>query len=249
MTKSLPFISCICPTYKRPELLRNALACFETQNYPKDRCELIILDDAGQFSESQGDNWRLISTDVRYPSLPEKFNHLVSLCNGELIAVWEDDDIFLPWNLSDVAESHLSNHKDFYMPENVWCTSDQPFGCVRIHDTRDIFHSSWRFTRKIFDKVDGYPETSELAFDIGLRDRLLAATGGRVNYGQAAAPSYVYRWGNGYWHGSGHGAEGFASLWDYVGSLPVEPQGPTYGKFDHETELIMDLTSQYRRNL
>lgn len=50
----LPFISCVCPTYKRPHMLRNSLACFLAQDYPKDRCELIILDDAGQYRSQSG---------------------------------------------------------------------------------------------------------------------------------------------------------------------------------------------------
>ncbi len=247
MIQTLPFISCICPTYKRPQLLRNAIACFEAQNYPKDRCELIILDDANQFSSGSYGNWRLSSTDIRFPNLPEKYNHLVAECRGELIAVWEDDDIFLPWNLMDTAEAYNRIKSEFLVPEFVWSTEGQPLGCARIRKSRGMFHSSWRFTRRLFDEVGGYSVTNELAFDIEFRDKLLATTD-HAFYGRAAAPSYVYRWGNGYWHGSGHGVEGFTSLWQHVGSLPAPPQGEAYACLDHETKMIIDLTSDYKTN-
>lgn len=242
---SLPFISCVCPTYKRPELLRNAIACFEAQNYPKDRCELIVLDDANQFSESEGTNWRLLSTNARFPNLPEKFNYLVSHCVGDVIAVWEDDDVFLPWNLSNVAECHLKKQSEFYIPERVWNTHNQALGCAQTEDSNGFFHSSWRFTRRLFDAVGGYPQTTELAFDLKFRDLLIEASGKSAYYGAALRPSYVYRWGNGYWHGSEKGPEGFTSLWDYVGTLPAVEQGVAYACFDQETKMIFELASQY----
>jgi Glycosyltransferases involved in cell wall biogenesis len=40
-------ISCLCPTYKRPTLLANAIACFLQQDYDGP-AELIVLDDAGE---------------------------------------------------------------------------------------------------------------------------------------------------------------------------------------------------------
>lgn len=52
---SKPLVTCVCPTYKRPQLLQNALACFLAQEY--ERKHLVILDDAGQFCEQSGDDW------------------------------------------------------------------------------------------------------------------------------------------------------------------------------------------------
>ena len=39
-------LTCVCPTYRRPRLLANAIACFVAQTYPNR--ELIVLDDAGE---------------------------------------------------------------------------------------------------------------------------------------------------------------------------------------------------------
>jgi len=237
---SLPFISCICPTYKRPNLLRNAIACFNEQNYPSDRCELIVLDDAAQFEPSTQGNVTVISINDRFANLPLKFNHLVSLTRGDVIAVWEDDDIFLPWHLKAVADCYQEGGScGFYVSENVWSTYGQELGEVQLENAAGRFHSRWRFTRSLFDQVGGYPETGQLAFDQFFGSSLKAAGGSRF-YGESSRPSYVYRWGNGYWHGSQKGDVGFSSLWDYVGSLPAEFQGLVDPKFDEETTKIIN---------
>jgi len=43
--KLLPFISCKCITYGRVSTLEEAIHSFLIQDYPKDRCELIIVND------------------------------------------------------------------------------------------------------------------------------------------------------------------------------------------------------------
>ena len=240
----LPFISCICPTYKRPELLKNAVACFIAQDYPTDRCELIIFDDANQFDEQSAGNWRLLSSATRFASLPDKFNLMLEQAQGEIIAVWEDDDIFLPSNLMDVAHCHIKYDSGYYASKNVWWTHAQEFGKAALVDATSRFHSSWRFTRQLIDSIGGYPQTTELSFDQQLRSLLLNASSEINFYGEAENPSYVYRWGNGYWHGSqGGDGKGYENLWEYVGSLPAPYQGELIPAFDEETLKIVQFLS------
>jgi glycosyltransferase involved in cell wall biosynthesis len=243
---SLPFISCICPTYKRPDLLRNALACFLAQDYPKKRCELVILDDAGQFEPQEKDNWKLISTKERYPNLPTKYNDLIQRARGEIIATWEDDDIFLPWMLKDVAECHLRGGHEFYVTKTVWTNCDQPFGEVQLEDATGRFHSSWRFTKALYYRAGGYPVSGALAFDLEFGRIMEQAARGKQYYGKENLPGYVYRWGNGYWHGSQQGGgEGYSSLWEHIGTLPAPKQGKLEPKFDKETLKIFQHISKF----
>ena len=83
MSSELPFVSCLCPTYRRPKLLENSIACFLAQDYPAHRRELIVLDDAGEFQNQTGAGWEIISIPRRFRSLPEKFNALAGLARGE----------------------------------------------------------------------------------------------------------------------------------------------------------------------
>jgi len=47
---------------------------FHGQDYPADRRELIILDDAGELQNDSCDGWQIISIPRQFRSLPEKFN-------------------------------------------------------------------------------------------------------------------------------------------------------------------------------
>lgn len=93
----------LCPTYGRPRLLANAIACFEAQTYPDRR--MLILDDAGQIAPQREPGWELFSTAERFSSLPLKYDWLLYQARGDWDAavVWDDDDIYLPWHLSSVA--------------------------------------------------------------------------------------------------------------------------------------------------
>ena len=62
MSSELPLVSCLCPTYRRPQLLENSIACFLAQNYPADRRELVVLDDAGELQSQTGEGWTLVRT-------------------------------------------------------------------------------------------------------------------------------------------------------------------------------------------
>jgi hypothetical protein len=61
-------LAAVTITYKRPQQLAALIGCFLAQDHP-DR-ELVILDDAGQYDNQEGDGWRLVSVPDRYPRSP-----------------------------------------------------------------------------------------------------------------------------------------------------------------------------------
>ena len=102
---SLPNITVCCCTYRRPRMLEYVLYCFEQQDYPFR--SMVILDDAGQLEEAEGNRWRVVSVDKRYPTLGEKRNACAKMVpkGTEVLVFWDDDDLFLPWGLSATAEA------------------------------------------------------------------------------------------------------------------------------------------------
>ena len=96
-------IGCICPTYKRPELLGRAIHCFLQQTYT-DSC-LIVLDDAGQYKSAVHDRWMLISTPNRYNSLGGKRQAGIDMLPRECDAymAWDDDDVYWPNAIASVV--------------------------------------------------------------------------------------------------------------------------------------------------
>ncbi|MHC4718055.1 MAG: glycosyltransferase family 2 protein [Planctomycetota bacterium] len=150
-------ITAVCVTYKRPYSLARLIGCFEAQDYP-DR-ELVILDDAGQYDDQEGPGWRLRSMPQRYATLGAKRNAALAMTHGDAVAVWDDDDCYLPWALSACAAA---------LERAPWCRP----GLILIanadrtltrHQTwtgsprRKLFHAAWAFRREL---LTGYPNVN-----------------------------------------------------------------------------------------
>jgi hypothetical protein len=196
MSNELPMVSCLCPTYRRPKLLENSIACFLAQDYPADRRELIVLDDAGELQNQIGDGWQIISIPRRFRSLPEKFNALTGLARGEILVVWEDDDIYLPHHIS----SHVAAMAGHLWSKPSKVLSDYT-GEIQEEDAAGRFHASLAFTRRALEQVGGWPMTLRGDFDQQLIARL-NAVGFAGDPCEFADPAYVFRWGStGAYHG------------------------------------------------
>ena len=105
--KELPFISAKTITYGRVNLLEEAIASFLKQDYPPDRCELIIVNDYPLQSlkmMSPVDNIKIFNLKETFSTIGEKENFAIEQCQGEIIAVWDDDDIALSNHLSNIAK-------------------------------------------------------------------------------------------------------------------------------------------------
>lgn len=185
---SLPFLSCLCPTFRRPELLQNSIACYLAQDYPADRRELIILDDAGQLIPSSEPGWRLISVPSRFRSLAEKYNALAGQAQGEYLVVWEDDDVYLPWHLT--AHVKALEQNEYSKPSRVLSLVRQN---LQEEQSAGRFHGSIAFSRALFERVQGWPLTRRADFDQQFMARLSQA-GATADPCVSHRPSYIFRW-------------------------------------------------------
>ena len=242
-----PRIACLCPTYKRPRHLRNAIACFVSQTHSNKR--LLILDDAGQHTacDYPAEGWRLLSQSDRYPNLPAKLNAMAAMApEADILAVWEDDDIYLPHHLASIADAYAGTDPGAYFaPSRVLSTYNMPFGRTRLEGAAGRFHGSWAYTRRLWESLGGYELADRLDFDqhMGRRCQMAAPI---IHYdetglGRTFGPSYVYRWANGVYHGSQAGEEGYAGLWRQLDELPYEQVERTGALMDDETRFIYAL--------
>ncbi|MGD0897976.1 MAG: glycosyltransferase family A protein [Thermoguttaceae bacterium] len=202
-------IAAVCVTYLRPRELGQMIRCFLEQDYPAAARELVVLDDAGQYENQRGDGWRLVSTARRFPSLGQKRNAAAALAAGdvEALAVWDDDDLYLPWALR--ASVTALQRAAWSRPSLV--LHPQPDGALTQHRTGGLFHGGWAYHRRLFDAVGGYP-TMDNGEDQALARRFVRA--GATEADPCALgfpPFYVYPWGGGR-HLSGLGPEGYQRL-------------------------------------
>ena len=207
------------------------------QHYPTDRRELIVLDDAGELENQTGNGWQIISIQRRFRSLPEKFNALAGLAQGEILVVWEDDDIYLPHHIS----SHVTAMDGHLWSKPSKVLSDYT-GEIREEDATGRFHASIAMTRQAFIQCGGWPLTLRGDFDQQLLARL-ATTGTPADPCSDAQPGYVFRWGStGAYHGQALMQGPEDERW-YERSLETGiavPPSTLIPMLDHETSQLFE---------
>lgn len=218
-----PLVSCICLTYNRPPdrqyLVEEAIESFLRQDYPNK--ELIVLNDCpGQELVCDAPGVRVINVSQRYPTLGDKHNAAIQMSQGELIAIWDDDDINLPWRLSYSVERLGS--ADYFNPRAYWFIDgnglhfDHPVGYA---------HNASLFTRAAFDAVGGYPSIN-VGQDAEM-DGMLPAKMPNIIDPHRGAPKltrgewfYIYRWGVSPIHQSSMGVSD--ETWRLIGERPIQ---------------------------
>lgn len=204
------FFSCLCPTWNRPQLLNEVVECFLRQDYPADKRELIILDDAGQYDTSiVPDGVKLVSIPYRFRSLGHKRNATAALISSqsEAIAVWDDDDIYLPHTLR--AHDAALGKAEISVPGKVLIDNGGP---LSLRNQQFLFHGGWAFTIDVLDRVGGYPCVDDGSEDQKLMGRWRACEIPIADSTESCPPYYIYRWaGSGCSHISATGKRPEAS--------------------------------------
>lgn len=98
----LPFVSVCTPTFNRRPFIPGLIQCFQSQDYPKDKIEWIIIDDGTDKIED------LVShiPQVKYftydeqMALGKKRNLLNEKASGDIIIYMDDDDYHFPTRIS-----------------------------------------------------------------------------------------------------------------------------------------------------
>lgn len=154
---TLPFISVCCCTYNRPNLLGELIHSFLHQDYPRDRKELIILDDAGQYDTQEGDGWKLISVPWRSHNLGWKRNACAAFISrdSEIIIPADDDDIYLPHWLSSIADGIRDGNDYVICQWTLFWSKQNPDECHFMHYQNH--HTLGGCSTEFFFKAGGYP--------------------------------------------------------------------------------------------
>jgi len=106
-----PFVSICTPTYNRRPFFKELIKCFNSQTYPKDRIEWIIIDDGTDKIEDvikDVERVKYFKYDVKM-TLGEKRNVMHTKCSGSIIVYMDDDDYYPPERVSHAVEKLLEN--------------------------------------------------------------------------------------------------------------------------------------------
>lgn len=185
-----PLVSCLCATYGRYSVLREAVSCFIEQDY--DNKELIILNNHDIPLVCKLPQVTVINGE-HYPTLGDCRNRLLELANGYYIRTWDDDDLYLPWAISQGVEN-FPGDADIWQPDKSWSWhKNKP----SLEFCGNVYEASWTTLAESARKV-GYLEGSGGNEHKPLKD--LKRIRGHVTPYKG---SYVYTWGTGLCHISG----------------------------------------------
>jgi glycosyltransferase involved in cell wall biosynthesis len=156
-------VSVICPTFGRSQLLEETIESFLRQDYPDK--EMIILNDlSDQQLIYDHPQVKIYNVQEKIYPLSLKKNKLVSLTCGELIVNWDDDDKFLPWNLSLFVDSFKQKpNLAFVNFSTSWVIHD---GGLFTEGPK--WPGNYAFTRVAFDKIGGWDAIYNSGDDLNL---------------------------------------------------------------------------------
>ena len=197
----LPFISCKCITYGRVDTLIEALYSFLLQDYPKDKCELIIVNDYPlQKLHYYHPQVKIYNLDHTFSLIGEKENYAIERCKGPIIAVWDDDDIALPNHLMNIANNWTDDTTVMHWDTGVY------FNEPNIEAITGIGNSGIVYSKEGWKEIGGSPQENA-GGDITLVNRLTDLGGKKSVTLPRDQVSWFYMWGGRGYHQSGLGSD------------------------------------------
>lgn len=106
-----PFVSVCTPTYNRRLFIPNLIRCFQSQTYPKEIMEWIIIDDG---EDSVEDLFKDVEC-VKYFRYEEKIklgrkrNLMHEKSKGDIIVYMDDDDFYPPERVNHAPTRNRRN--------------------------------------------------------------------------------------------------------------------------------------------
>lgn len=213
---SLPKVSAYCATYGRPHLLEEAIESFLKQDYKGEK-ELVILNDyPEQTLIFEHPEVKVYNVSEKITPLGKKFNETVNRCTGDIVVVWEDDDIYLPNKLSVSVDKLIKSKKQIFHTQQAYY--EESLG--RIVKAIDhfkydlLFHVNMAMYKSFFDSVGGYLETDNITLDVDSMSRFFTKANYKSEIVNQEDVFYIYRLNT---TNSYHGT--WLSGWNKEGSL------------------------------
>lgn len=196
-------VSCVCLTYGRPELLEESIESFLRQDWVGPKELIIVNDHPEQQLKFDHPEVTVFNIPRRLRTLGEKRNLSVSLTKWDNILVWDDDDIYLPWRITETMKTLPT--AQFYKCPNAWVLSSDVW---QEKPGFNLYHGGTAYTRWLFDVAGGY-RCINGGEDCDIEWRFQNVTEKKGEYWpHTTLPLnrlyYVYRWGHGHYHATGH---------------------------------------------
>ena len=187
-----PLVCCLTSTYGRLSKLSEVVTCFVEQDYENKK--LIILNNhpSPLFCDIPGVT---IYNEPIYPTLGDCRNRLIDLAEGDFVRTWDDDDLYMPWTLSQGVEN--IGTAAAWKPKKswFWLKSKEPELAENVFEAATLVRMDVARKYKYMASSGGNEHETLL--------KGIDTEGGCKDKDMGNWASYVYRWGWGMWHISG----------------------------------------------
>lgn len=185
-------ICCLTATYGRLSKLNEAVTCFIQQDYTNK--ELIILNNHPSPLRCDLPDIKIYN-EPGYPTQGDCRNRLIELADGDFVRTWDDDDLYMPWTLSQGIENIGSSAA--WKPQKSWFWAEGR----NPELSENAFEASMIVRMDVAKKYRYKPNSA--GDEHSCLSRGIDLEGGCQTKDMKSLSSYVYRWGFGMWHISG----------------------------------------------
>jgi len=208
-------ISVFTLTYKRYEILEEAIQSFLSQDF-KGESEMVIINDHPDVEYVfDHPKIRIVNLKKRLSSIAAKIEYGYKLCKYEYIYRLDDDDLLSPWALTVTKEQIEEN------PGYEIYRSEHHYGFVNNKYTglSANVNNGNVYTRKYLDRIK-FPDSSfseDVDITYGNNSKIITVDKGRY--------TMLYRWGMETYHVSGMGDIGNEEAFKWTDRIVKEETG------------------------
>jgi hypothetical protein len=196
-------IICCCPTYGRYGCLSETVESFLRQNYQAKHM-LVFNDDPRVKYHIDNKLITVVNLESRCSSLGDKFNKMLDYAiknfPGRLLMIWPQDDIMLPWALSEISSRFKEARVGCCYPKGRWFSMRNEIEKFEPTAVSPLA----LFSEEFYRSVGGYQDVS-VGEDVAFMSKAKAATNGTCISGELGKNKayHIYRWANKNYHVSG----------------------------------------------
>lgn len=197
----LPSISCRVITYGRVATLEETMQSFLQQEY-EGKKELVIVNDYDkQKLIYDHPEIKIFNFDKTFETLGDKENFAAEQCQGEIVAVMDDDDIYLPNHLSNIAKFFVEGSDLLHWNKGMYMS------WPKIEAIVPIGNSGIVYSKRIWREIGGYPRENA-GYDMSFVNKIKSVSKNIV-YAEPSREevSAAYIWANRSYHCSGQGTD------------------------------------------
>lgn len=191
--QGLPDVTVMCCTYGRFELLRLTLACFLQQEYPGGK-QLLILNDAETPITCDQPGVKVFNMPGAFKTLGEKRQYLLQQATTPIVAVFDDDDLYLPWHLHRQVSALLESGAGLVRCRQAYRMDGSPPELTTSGPNSNLYDGSIVFYREEALKFGGFSNTHCFGQKHLMKKFDEAKRSFAVSADYPPMCSYIYRW-------------------------------------------------------